>query len=256
MSSDNLFHGISEGQTAQVEIDEGKVLIVSLIDIGKIDAEGCRVLSFEVNGNRRTIRIKTNKPAAASRRNLPPNGRRGRPDANRSSIPGSVLKILGRRRAVVEGQPHGRRSDENGNKHHLPVAGNISSILVKEGEKDRHRTADDENRIIQNENTIAKIEHYVTKSRHTKPRNISGVSCYIRSEAARMMGIEIIIAKIKKSRDKIDLPHNCRGGVKRIRNENGLRSWGIDGAIQFGRDKPSCTQSLPTLRAGNALQVK
>lgn len=57
MSSDVFFHGMNEGDTKEVEIEEGKTLIVTLIEISKLDREGYRTLTFEVNGNRREIKI-------------------------------------------------------------------------------------------------------------------------------------------------------------------------------------------------------
>ncbi|EHL17582.1 pyruvate carboxylase [Peptoanaerobacter stomatis] len=57
MSSDVFFHGIREGETCEVEIADGKILIITLLEIGKLDKEGNVRLSFEVNGNRRDIKI-------------------------------------------------------------------------------------------------------------------------------------------------------------------------------------------------------
>ena len=49
---------LAEGETSEIEVAEGKTLIVQLIEIGKLDAEGNRTLDFEINGNRREIKIK------------------------------------------------------------------------------------------------------------------------------------------------------------------------------------------------------
>lgn len=57
MGSDIYFHGLYEGETCEVEIDKGKTLIIKLLEIGKIDNEGNRSLIFEVNGNRREIKV-------------------------------------------------------------------------------------------------------------------------------------------------------------------------------------------------------
>ena len=53
MGSDVFFHGLHEGETSEIEIAEGKVLIVKLQEIGKLDDEGNRTVVFEINGNRR-----------------------------------------------------------------------------------------------------------------------------------------------------------------------------------------------------------
>ena len=58
MGSDIFFHGLREGETCEIEVAEGRTLIVQLVEIGKVDDEGYRTLNFEINGNRREIKIK------------------------------------------------------------------------------------------------------------------------------------------------------------------------------------------------------
>ncbi|KNF10010.1 pyruvate carboxylase Pyc [Gottschalkia purinilytica] len=58
MGSAVYFHGITEGETCEVEIEEGKILIIKLLEIGRLDKEGNRTLYFEVNDSRRAIKIK------------------------------------------------------------------------------------------------------------------------------------------------------------------------------------------------------
>ena len=57
MPSHVFFHGLMENETAEIPIDTGKNLIVTLVEIGKLDKEGYRNLTFDINGNRRTIKI-------------------------------------------------------------------------------------------------------------------------------------------------------------------------------------------------------
>lgn len=57
MNSSVFFDGISEGEVCEVEVGEGKIFIVKLISIGKVDKEGLRKVDFEVNGNPREITI-------------------------------------------------------------------------------------------------------------------------------------------------------------------------------------------------------
>ncbi len=57
MNSPVFFDGISEGEVCEVEVDEGKVFIIKLVQIGKVDKEGFRKVDFEVNGNPREITI-------------------------------------------------------------------------------------------------------------------------------------------------------------------------------------------------------
>lgn len=134
MGSDVFFHGLYEGETCEIEIEEGKVLIVKLQEIGKIDSDGNRSVVFEVNGNRREIKIfdkasETNKKQTFIQMANP---------ANKfeigAIIPGAVAKIL-----VKEGQ----EVEENQSIILLeamkmetnitaPVAGIVDKILVEE----------------------------------------------------------------------------------------------------------------------------
>ncbi len=57
INSDVFFHGLKVGETSEVEIEDGKILIITLLDISKMDKEGYVKLSFEINGNRRDIKI-------------------------------------------------------------------------------------------------------------------------------------------------------------------------------------------------------
>lgn len=58
MGSDVFFHGLSEGEMADIEIAEGKTLAVKLLEVGKVNEQGNRKVVFEVNGNRREVEIK------------------------------------------------------------------------------------------------------------------------------------------------------------------------------------------------------
>lgn len=97
MGSDVFFHGLAEGETCEIEVAEGRILIVQLIEIGKLDAEGNRVLEFEVNGNRREIRIKDkaerirgDKAEDKATKMADPSNKN---DVG-ASIPGNIVKVL------------------------------------------------------------------------------------------------------------------------------------------------------------------
>jgi pyruvate carboxylase len=57
MNSPVFFDGMNEGEVCEVEVDEGKIYIIRLVNIGKVDKEGFRKIDFEVNGNPREITI-------------------------------------------------------------------------------------------------------------------------------------------------------------------------------------------------------
>ena len=96
MGSDIFFHGLSEGETCEVEIANGKTLIIKLLSIGNIDPEGNRNLVYEVNGYRREIKIKDKNANAmigstqAFIQMADPNNKM----ELGASIPGTVVKVL------------------------------------------------------------------------------------------------------------------------------------------------------------------
>lgn len=94
MNSHIFFHGLKEGETAEVHLDEGKILIVKLLELGNVDDEGNRVLLFEVNDSTRAIKIfdkQSNIVAESSDKQM------ADPDNDKdigASIPGTILKVL------------------------------------------------------------------------------------------------------------------------------------------------------------------
>ena len=51
--SDVFLHGLAEGEVSEIDLGEGKTIIVKLVQIGNIDLEGYRNVDFEINGYRR-----------------------------------------------------------------------------------------------------------------------------------------------------------------------------------------------------------
>lgn len=94
MGSDIFFHGLSEGETCEVEVNN-HILVIKLLEIGKLDDESNRKVVYEVNGNRREIKI---HDIAGEKKAV-----RGKAvqlaDVNNlcevgASIPGTVTKII------------------------------------------------------------------------------------------------------------------------------------------------------------------
>ncbi len=107
MGSDVFFHGLYEGETSEIEIAEGKTLIVQLLEIGKLDNQGNRTLIFEVNGNRREIKIK-DKVSSERIGSFEEEITMADPSDKLeigASIPGTILKVLVKEgESVKEGQ--------------------------------------------------------------------------------------------------------------------------------------------------------
>lgn len=138
MGSDVFFHGIAEGETCEIEIGRGKILIVKLLNIGKRDLEGNRTIMFEVNGFRREIKIKDknviegeNKQVFTKMADPKDKMELG------ASIPGTVMKVLVKEGdAVKKGQSlaiiEAMKMETN-----IVAAedGKVESIVVKEGQQ-------------------------------------------------------------------------------------------------------------------------
>ena len=139
MGSDVFFHGLAEGETSEIEVAEGRVLIVEYLQMGKLDSEGYRTLEFEVNGNRREIRIKDKAERIKTTDGQDSGVKFADPEQDSeigASIPGQILKILvkendevkaGQSLAVIEAM----KMETN---VISPIDGKVESILVKEGQ--------------------------------------------------------------------------------------------------------------------------
>jgi len=56
LGSDVYFHGLREGETCEISV-EGHVMLVKLLEIGKLSTDGNRRIIFEVDGNRREVTV-------------------------------------------------------------------------------------------------------------------------------------------------------------------------------------------------------
>lgn len=94
MNSAVFFHGISEGETSDVTIEEGKILAIKLQEIGKITNFGTRRIVFEVNGNRREIEVKDQASRVIEERETVTMADLNNPKEIGASIPGTLTKLL------------------------------------------------------------------------------------------------------------------------------------------------------------------
>ena len=139
MESSTFFYGLSEGEFCEVEVGRGRSLYVQLLDITKADSEGYRFLVFEVNGNKRDIRIKDKSLFAASGIQES-SSVMADPDNDKeigASIPGNIIKILvktgdeikkGQSLIVIEAMKMETNVTAN-------VSGAVEGIFVKEGQR-------------------------------------------------------------------------------------------------------------------------
>lgn len=91
LGSHVFFHGLAEGETNRVNIEDGKTLVIKYLGKGDLNADGTRNVMFELNGIRRDVMI-PDKNVDAIIHSVP------MADVNdlsqvSSSIPGMVSKI-------------------------------------------------------------------------------------------------------------------------------------------------------------------
>lgn len=95
MGSDVFFHGVALGQTVEIEMKEGKVLVVTLEHISKANEAGNRDLTFTVNGYRRVVTIKDKQ--ALTRSVVGSEIQFAKQDDGKeigANIPGTIIKVL------------------------------------------------------------------------------------------------------------------------------------------------------------------
>jgi len=140
MGSDVFFHGLAEGETSEIEVAEGKTMIVQLIEIGKLDVEGNRTLDFEINGNRREIKIKDKTERIIGNSREGNISKMADPENKLeigASIPGTIIKVLVSEGAEVkEGESllviEAMKMETN---IVAPSTGNVEAVLVHEGQQ-------------------------------------------------------------------------------------------------------------------------
>ncbi|MEY8415881.1 pyruvate carboxylase [Tissierella praeacuta] len=137
MDSDIFFYGLREGEIGEVEVEEGKILVIKLLEIGRLDDDGYRTLYFEVNDSRRAIKILDKASNIAKKESF----EKQMADVESkfeigSSIPGVVAKVLvklgekveeGQLVAIIEAMKMETQIT-------AAASGVVSSIAVKEGQ--------------------------------------------------------------------------------------------------------------------------
>ncbi len=138
MGSDIFFHGLTEGETCEVALEEGKVLVIKLIEMRDFDENGDRELVFEVNGNRRVALIHDNQAKiGADAAAMKLFADKDNPNEIGANIPGSIIKVLvAEGDTVAENQPvaviEAMKMETN---ILTPVAGTVGRVYIKEGQQ-------------------------------------------------------------------------------------------------------------------------
>ncbi len=136
MGSDIFFHSLAEGETCEVKLGEGRVLIVKLQEVRAVDNDGMREAIFEVNGNRRIIKVK-DKTVTVNSSTSVLYADENNPLEVGANIPGNIIKVLVKEGEKVEAnQPiaviEAMKMETN---ILAAAAGTVERIYVSEGQQ-------------------------------------------------------------------------------------------------------------------------
>jgi pyruvate carboxylase len=137
MGSDIFFHGLEEGETCEVKVDEGKFYVVKMVEIREVDKEGNRDIVFELNGNRRVVKIKDESvkaPQNGTQKILANKDNKGEIGSN---IPGTVIKLLVAKGDAIEANAPIAVIEAMKMETNIlsPLSGKIVDINVKVGQQ-------------------------------------------------------------------------------------------------------------------------
>ncbi|MFD2679890.1 pyruvate carboxylase [Bacillus seohaeanensis] len=104
LDTPTFLYGMRLGEEIEVEIETGKTLIVKLVSIGQAQADGTRIVYFELNGQPREIVIKDEniKSAVATKAKADPKNE----SHIGASMPGTVIKVIADKGEKVERGDH------------------------------------------------------------------------------------------------------------------------------------------------------
>lgn len=130
-----FFYGLEVGETIEVNIEEGKTLIIKLIHIGELKGDGKRDVTFELNGITRFIEISDLN--ASKEIKTHPKADLTNPLHIGASIPGKVVAVLTKEGEEVEkNQPlMVIEAMKMETVVHAKASGKIKSVLVVVGDE-------------------------------------------------------------------------------------------------------------------------
>ncbi|WP_456275629.1 pyruvate carboxylase [Bacillus sp. AK128] len=104
LDTPTFFYGMRLGEEVEVVIEHGKTLIVKLVSIGEPQADGTRVVYFELNGQPREIVIKDENVKSTVATNIKAD--RSNPNHIAATMPGTVVKVVVTKGEKVEKGDH------------------------------------------------------------------------------------------------------------------------------------------------------
>ncbi|MGX6442084.1 pyruvate carboxylase [Neobacillus sp. K501] len=104
LDTPTFLYGLRLGEEIEVEIETGKTLIVKLVSIGQPQADGTRVVYFELNGQPREVNIKDESIKSAVTARLKADAKNEQHIA--ATMPGTVVKVLAEKGEKIERGDH------------------------------------------------------------------------------------------------------------------------------------------------------
>lgn len=134
LDTPTFLYGLRLGEEIEVEIETGKTLIVKLVSIGQPQADGTRVVYFELNGQPREVVVKDEsiKATVASKVKADPNNE----EHIAASMPGTVVKVIVEKGEKVERGDHLMITEamKMETTVQAPFSGIVKDIYVMNGE--------------------------------------------------------------------------------------------------------------------------
>ena len=130
-----FFHGMKLGEEIEVEIEQGKTLFVKLISISEPQADGKRVVYFELNGQSREVMIDDRSVKATI--DVKKQADKGNVKHIGATMPGTVLNVLSKEGDHVQKGDHLIITEamKMETTVQAPYAGRIKHILVNSGDE-------------------------------------------------------------------------------------------------------------------------
>nr|WP_276541798.1 pyruvate carboxylase [Bacillus infantis] len=134
LDTPTYLYGLRLGEEIEVEIETGKTLIVKLVSIGQPQADGTRIVYFELNGQPREVSIKDEsiKIAASAKMKADPKNEKH----IAASMPGTVIKVIVEKGEKVEKGDHLMITEamKMETTVQAPYSGTVGDIHVSNGE--------------------------------------------------------------------------------------------------------------------------
>ncbi len=86
-----FLYGLEPGQETTIEIEAGKMLIVRLVAVGKLEKDGTRDVYFELNGEARTVTVRDHSAVQVGAQRV--KAEKGNASHVAAPMPGKILKV-------------------------------------------------------------------------------------------------------------------------------------------------------------------